>query len=244
MTKDEVEMILMRIEANWTPFKNQDTAIMLWADRFKSDPYELVLEAVNTLIDADTSGYRPTIGQVKAAMHDIVFGEAISETEAWQLVKGSLHEAQEDPENLTGARSAWKKLPETIQRLVSPKQLLEWNWLENSQLDTVIESNFMRSYRDVVSRKYRKEVISKDTAQKISMMRDALGLYSDPDAKPELPQPKKLAYEKPDWMVLREAPARQMNMDAFLAPMTEKEKKMILDREERKDAARLEWMRL
>ena len=205
MTENETKLILMRIEANWQPFKNQDTAIMLWADRFKSDPYELVLEAVNTLIDTDTNGFRPTIGQVKAAMHDIVYGECLSETEAWLLIKGSFHEAQEDPENLTGARSAWKKLPETLQKLVSPKQLLEWNWMPVEQLDTVIQSNFMRSYRDVIGRKYRKETISKETARNISKIRDAIGLYKDPDVKPELPAPKKLKFEEPEWMIRRKA---------------------------------------
>lgn len=209
MTDIETKLILARIEANWTPFKNSEAAVTLWADRFKSDPYPLVLEAVNILIDTDLGGFRPTIGQVKAAMHDIVYGEPISETEAWQLVKGSLHEAQSEPETLGGARSAWKKLPEDIQKLVSPRQLLEWNNLENSQLDTVIESNFMRSYRDVRARKYRKETVSKQSAKNIEAIREKLGLYQDADAKPELPQPKKLAYEKPEWMIRREEADRE-----------------------------------
>ena len=205
MTDYETKLILARIEANWSPFKNAESAVTLWCDRFKSDPYPLVLEAVNVLIDTDTGGFRPTIGQVKAAMHDIVYGEAMSETEAWQIVKNSLHEAQEDPENLTGAKSAWHKLPEELQKLVSPRQLLEWNWMDIEKMDTVIQSNFMRSYRDVMGRKYRKEAISKESAQNIEKMRQALGLYKDPETKPELPQPKKVAYEKPDWMLRREA---------------------------------------
>ena len=235
MTEDETNMILMRIEANWTPFKNQEAATMLWADRFKDEPYELVLAAVNVLIDTDTGGFRPTIGQVKSAMHDIVYGEAISETEAWLLVKGSLHEAQTDPENLTGARSAWKKLPETIQKLVSPKQLLEWNWLENSQLDTVIESNFLRSYRDVRDRKYRKETISRETSRKISMMRDALGLYTDPDKKPNaLPVPRIVPEQArlPKAEDLREKHAERIG--AFMAPMTKDEMRIVEKREAEK----------
>ena len=67
MTDIETKLILARIEANWTPFKNSEAAVTLWADRFKSDPYPLVLEAVNILIDTDLGGFRPTIGQVKAA---------------------------------------------------------------------------------------------------------------------------------------------------------------------------------
>lgn len=203
MTDRETKLILARIEANWTPFKNAEAAVTLWADRFKSDPYPLVLEAVNILIDTDTGGFRPTIGQVKAAMHDIVYGEQVSETEAWQIIKRSMHDAQEGPEELTGARAAWKALPEDLQKLVSPRQLLEWNYMDTEKLDTVVQSNFMKSYRDVKARKYRRETISKETAKNIEAMREKLGLFKDPETKPELPKPKKLNFEPPEWMIQR-----------------------------------------
>jgi len=205
MNDREVKLILARIEANWQPFKNANAAVELWCDRFKSDPYPLVLQAVNVLIDTDTGGFRPTIGQVKAAMHDIVHGEMLSETEAWILVKNSFHEAQEEPETLGGARRAWAKLPESVQKLVTPRQLLEWNGLEAGQVDTVIQSNFMRSYRDVCTRKYKRETVSKETAKAIEAIREKMGVFEDPEKKPELPKPKKLAYEKPDWMIARES---------------------------------------
>lgn len=234
MTDIETKLILARIEANWTPFKNSEAAVTLWADRFKSDPYPLVLEAVNILIDTDTGGFRPTIGQVKAAMHDIVYGEQLSETEAWQRVKAVLHEAQEGPETLTGARSAWNKLPDEIKKLVSPRQLLEWNWIDVEKMDTVIQSNFMRSYREVMDRKYRKETISKDSAAKISAIREKLGLYQDPEVKPELPQPKRLAYEKPDWMILRE------EADCKKQPKPKQEIQKIVNDDDQEDE--IDWL--
>lgn len=205
MTENETKVILSMIETNWQKFPNSQAAIELWSEAFKDDAFPVVKTAVMSLINTDTGEFRPTIAKVRRKMHDIVYGERLSETEAWLLVKGSLHEAQEDPEHLTGAKAAWNRLPEDIRKLVTPRQLMEWNWLEVSQLDTVIQSNFLRSYREVRDRKYDRETIPKQTAKQIEAIRNALGLYKDPEEKPELPAPKKIAYEKPDWMVRREA---------------------------------------
>lgn len=205
MNDIEATQIIAMLETNWQPFKNTSAAVKLWASVFADDPYELVNTAVMSLIQTDVSDFRPNVGKVRRKIHDIVYGEKLSETEAWLLVKNSLPEAQESPETLKGAKSAWNKLPEDIQKLVTPRQLLEWNSVDPSTVDTVIQSNFMRSYRDVSDRRYSKEVLPKGTLQTIGKIREMTGLYKDPEIKPELPAPQKIAYEKPDWMLRREA---------------------------------------
>ena len=50
--------------------------------------------------------------------------------------------------SLYNAKEEYYKLPENIQRLVgSPSTLREWAMLDISELDTVVQSNFMRSYK-------------------------------------------------------------------------------------------------
>lgn len=205
MNDIEATQIIAMIETNWQPFKNTNAAVKLWASAFAEDPYELVDTAVWTMIQSGTSDFRPNIGQVRQQMRDIIYGEKMSETEAWLSIKNSLPEAQESPETLKGAKSAWSKLPQDVQKLVTPKQLLDWNSVETSTLDTVIQSNFMRSYRDVTERRYKKESLPKEMLKRIETIRQATGLYIDPEKKPELPQPKKVCFEKPDWMLRREA---------------------------------------
>lgn len=204
MTDKETQIILAMIETNWQKFPNQRAAESLWAEAFREDPFPLVRTAVMALINSDSGDFRPNIAKVRRKMHDIVYGERISETEAWQLIKAGMHEAQSEPETLGGARSAWAKLPEDIRKLVSPRQLLDWNSVETVQLDTVIQSNFMRSYREVRDRQYSRESVPAETARQIEAIRSASGLFKDPEKRAELPQPKKLAFEKPDWMIRRE----------------------------------------
>lgn len=204
--------IVAMIETNWQPVKDQDAAYDLWASAFRDDPFELVQTAVMALIQTDPGEFRPTIAKVRRKMHDMVYGRSISETEAWLLVKNSLNEAQQGPETLRGAKSAWQKLPEDIRKLVTPKQLLDWNSVEAETLDTVIQSNFMRSYRDIRDRRYEKEAMSASLLRQVKAIEASSKVFRNPDevAKAELPEPeapKKLAYEKPEWMVRRE----QMN---------------------------------
>lgn len=201
--------IVAMIETNWQPVKDQDAAYDLWASAFRDDPFELVQTAVMALIQTDPGEFRPTIAKVRRKMHDMVYGRSISETEAWLLVKNSLNEAQQGPETLRGAKSAWQKLPEDIRKLVTPKQLLDWNSVEAETLDTVIQSNFMRSYRDIRDRRYEKEAMSASLLRQVKAIEASSKVFRNPDevAKAELPepeQPKKLAYEKPEWMVRRE----------------------------------------
>ena len=205
MTNFETIKIIAMIETNWQVFKDTDAAVDLWSTAFANDPFEIVEAAVIMLIQTDPAEFRPTIAKVRRKMHDIVYGERMTESEAWIAVKDSLHEAQSEPETLAGAKSAWQKLPEDVQKIVTPRQLLEWNWIDSEKLDTVVQSNFLRSYRDITDRRYVKEALPKNWQEKIGTIRNAIGLYKDPEQKPELPQPKRIAYEKPDWMVLRES---------------------------------------
>lgn len=192
MTNDEATMIVAMIETNWQPFKSTKPAIELWASAFQNDPYELVKTAVMVLIQTDPSEFRPTVAKVRRKMHDIVYGNRITETEAWLIVKNSLHEAQEGPETLKGAKSAWKKLPEDIQKLVTPRELYEWNSVPYETLDTVLQSNFMRSYRDVANRRYEKETISLAVSEDVKKLQAASPVFKEIDdaVKPMLPKPE------------------------------------------------------
>lgn len=205
MTNNDAVRILAMLEANWQPVKNQQAAIDLWASCFRDDPVELVETAVLSLIQTSSNEFRPTVGMVRRKMHDIVYGEKMSETEAWLTVKKAMPKAQESPETLSGAKEAWSSLPEELQKLVTPKQLRDWNNIESETLDTVVQSNFLRSFREVKERKYNKEALMKSTSEDISAIRKALGKYHDVEKVEALPEPKPLAFEKPDWMLRREA---------------------------------------
>lgn len=249
MTRVEAMKIVAMIETNWQPVKDQEAAYDLWASAFQSEPFELVNTAVMALIQTDLSDFRPTVAKVRRKMHDIVFGRRITETEAWLCVKNSLPEAQEWPETLKGAKSAWNKLPEDVRKLVTPKQLLDWNSVGVEQMDTIIQSNFMRSYRELRDSRYEKEAMDKFLLSDIRNIQKASKVFRDPDAE----RPKQIALpevRKSVSQVVDEANAKAAEhgmvmtdelrekhasrLDGFMAPMTAEEVKLVAKREERK----------
>lgn len=130
----------------------------LWAEMFRDDPVELVAAAVKALIATDEKGFPPHIGAVKASMRKLVQPDEMTEMEAWRLVRRAIRGASMSPssrlitaagiENRTSAQKNFEELPPILQRVVGgPEQLAAWEQIANEQIDTVIQSNFMRSYR-------------------------------------------------------------------------------------------------
>ena len=107
--------------------------------------------AIATYIKSDRSGFAPSIGQ----LIDLIPKEQdLSEMEAWSLVNRAIRNGN------YGAESEYMRLPREIQLAVgSAAQIREWASMDISELQTVAQSNFMRSYRNVRERERKASVV-------------------------------------------------------------------------------------
>lgn len=122
-------------------------AVTLWAEMFKDDDVSIVKLALKALIATDDKGFPPHIGAVKAKIRQLTQDEPLSETAAWALVSKAIRRST------YYSHEEFDKLPPVIQRVVhSPEQLREWAMAEGDSLETVIASNFQRSYREISRR--------------------------------------------------------------------------------------------
>lgn len=147
MTRDETIKILMVIQAAYPNYKPQDktVAVNVWTEMLSDIPYEQVSTAVKAYIQTDTSGFAPSIGDVREKVRDIFSKENdLNETAAWSIVWKAIcnsgYHAEEE----------FAKLPPVIQRSVhSPAQLREWALMEDIDGNTisVLQSNFQRTFR-------------------------------------------------------------------------------------------------
>lgn len=148
MNIEETKTILKVLRANYPhsfkDFTQEDTKdyLMLWQDFFKDDDYGLVKAAVKSIIAGDTREFAPNIGQVKDKMYSLVNRDEMTEQEAWLEIKKAI------------SRSGWyaqeeyDRLPPLLQRLVgSADQLHDWSQMDSDELNTIVASNFMRSYK-------------------------------------------------------------------------------------------------
>ena len=149
MEFQEVKNILTMLRVNYPHSfhsmskEDGEAYLNLWCEAFKDDDTELVASAVKSIIYGDKREFAPNIGQVKNRMVELLnAGSELSEQEAWNMVYKavcrSIHNSEEE----------FSKLPPTIQRVVgSPSTLKEWATTNTDEVNTVIASNFMRSYK-------------------------------------------------------------------------------------------------
>ncbi len=147
MNKNEVIIMMATLREAYPNYYKDKTkeeltvAVNLWHRHFKDDDSKLVNAAIDAFVATDTKGFPPLIGQIKAQLHKITQPEQMTEQEAWNLiskaVKNSAYHATEEH----------KKLPIIIQKLVTSEQLREWSQMPVESVQSVVASNFMRSYK-------------------------------------------------------------------------------------------------
>lgn len=148
MTREETLQILSVLKAAYPNFyrdmqkRDAESAVALWHDMFADDDSVLVAAAVKTLIATDKQGFPPHIGAVKEKLRMIQCPQAMTEAEAWGLV----HKAVK--RGLYNSREEFDKLPLMLQRLVgSHNQLRDWAMMDADTVQSVVASNFQRSFR-------------------------------------------------------------------------------------------------
>ena len=134
--------------------KDHSDTVVLWATMFPDDPFELISAAVKTFIATDEKGFPPHIGAIKAAIAKITQPQALTEAEAWNIVRGKM--------SCYATRADFLSLPPVIQRAVgSASQLCQWAMTDMESMP-VIQSNFMRSYRAALEAEQQRAMIPKD----------------------------------------------------------------------------------
>ena len=184
MTRDEATAILAVLKTAYPAFyKNMsdeeiEDVIDLWATMFESDSAKIVTEAVRAYIATDTKGFPPVIGQIKEKIREITHPQEMTEMEAWDLVRRAI--------TYYNASEAFANLPLILKKIVgSPNQLREWALIDVETVNSVIQSNFMRSYKAKVAQEKVYAMLPSSTkqliaglAQKYSLTEGKYELYS------------------------------------------------------------------
>lgn len=148
MTEIETMKIMAVLQAAYPQFyaKKSDEElsqiVSLWAEMFADEPYNLVAMAVKALIKTRESTFPPGIGEINARIMQLTQPEELSEMEAWALVSQAVRNSAYN------SQREFDRLPEVVQRVIgSPAQLREWSQMDSDTVNSVISSNFQRSYR-------------------------------------------------------------------------------------------------
>lgn len=178
MTRNEVQLLLARIEATYQNFKVAPEAakatVEAWYDILEDFPNEVVLRGVKEYIRSDRKGFAPTPGQIIGHIVDAEKPQ-LTGMEAWGMVykaicNSNYHSLEE-----------YEKLPPLIQKAIGSSENLRE--MASMSLDSmsVEQSHFLRVYAELVEREKRTLSYS----------------YTALTAQPEPPKVEDKQYEAP-----------------------------------------------
>lgn len=178
MTREETKAILNILRTNYSNFYKNTTKeeaekiIDLWSTMLADEASYLVTEAVKVLIRS--LKYPPTIADVVEKIALLTQPQQLTEMEAWQEVRSAI--------SYYNAQSCFDNLSPIIQKIVgSPNQLRLWATMEADEVDSVIASNFMRSYKSRVSQEKEMALLPENTRQLIKGLSERMALTDGGD---------------------------------------------------------------
>lgn len=149
MTRDETKKIIMVVVASYPNWKPNDLSFTVdaWHMMLSEYNYNDIALALKAYITTDTSGFAPSIGQLVNSKFMVERLTGLNELEAWDMVSKALRDSTYH------AEERFAQLPELVQRCVgSPSQLRNWGQSDIKSVETVIQSNFMRTFREMKKR--------------------------------------------------------------------------------------------
>lgn len=171
MTLEETKKVLMTANALFPAWKveNPDETIQAWHWALGEYPVEKVMAAMQIFIKTRNSAFAPSPSELIDCMHSPQRNDQLSESEAWALVKKAIQGANYNSEE------NFEALPKIIQRAVgSPAMLRQWGMTDSDEVNTVVMSNFQRSYRALLSKQEFADKVPEKLSNMVKQISDVM----------------------------------------------------------------------
>lgn len=149
MTREETVEIIHIVCDCYPNFKPEDLSrtIDAWQVMLEEYSCEQVAVALKAYITSNTSGFAPSVGEIVAKIQLVSQPQELDGMTAWGLVSKALRNGT------YGAVEEFKKLPPLVRQAVGmPDNLKNWATSDYQTIETVIQSNFLRTYETIVKR--------------------------------------------------------------------------------------------
>lgn len=238
MLKKELITVLERLEEYYRNFyygSDKERVLNAWYPMFRDDEAGEVNRAAITYIC--TEKYAPSVAGIKTIMAENRMAGQMTEMEAWNQIRKAIDAAN----GRTQAAEAYAKLPPILRKLVcEPNRLRVWFRCDDNTLEGVIASNIQRSYRELAKREAVYYAIPGQ------LQSEQEWRVKGPKEVTALPEPE---ITKTISQVVEEANTKAAEhrtltdelrkkhasgLDAFLAPMSKDEKRIVERREDKK----------
>lgn len=139
------------IQALYPNFKvkpeEMTNTINAWHMMLEEYPADAVGAALKIYSKMNASAFPPSVSQIICSIYAPKQNDELTEGEAWALVKRAICKGNYE------AKEMFESLPLTVQKAVGNYRMIqEWAATDSDTVNTVIMSNFQRSYRAALSK--------------------------------------------------------------------------------------------
>jgi hypothetical protein len=149
MTREETVKIIRIMSDCYPNYKpnNLSETVDVWQMMLDEYSYNQVSIALKAYVTSDTSGFAPSVGEIVAKIQLVSQPQELDGMAAWGLVSKALRNGT------YGAVEEFNKLPPLVRQAVGiPDNLKNWATSDYQTIETVIQSNFLRTYETIVKR--------------------------------------------------------------------------------------------
>lgn len=149
MTREETVKIIRIMSDCYPNYKpnNLSETVDVWQMMLDEYSYNQVSIALKAYVTSDTSGFAPSVGEIVAKIQLVSQPQELDGMTAWGLVSRALRNGT------YGAVEEFNKLPPLVRQAVGmPDNLKNWATADYQTIETVIQSNFLRTYETIVKR--------------------------------------------------------------------------------------------
>lgn len=199
MTREETLAIMSVLKAAYPAYYRNmkrdeaESIVSLWQEMFKDEPVEIVAIAVKAHIASDAKGFPPHIGAIKDAIIKIKQPEQMTALEAWSIVRRAMRGASISPSSRvadatgvlsekTTAEVNFEAMPKVLQRIVgSPRELARWADMDDEVVNSVVASNFQKSYNARIGHERELAALPADVRNAMTAIGNGLRMPELPD---------------------------------------------------------------
>lgn len=149
MTREETQELLLAISSLYPNFKPEDKTLTInsWHWALADYPVQAIKGALQIYLKTNNTGFAPSVSQLIGAMHSVSDNDRLTEGEAWDLVKRAIQDGNYH------AEERFNELPPLVRRAVGSANMIhQWAGTDSDEVNTVIMSNFQRTYRAMASK--------------------------------------------------------------------------------------------
>ena len=172
MTREETQKLLLAITSLYPNFKPEDATVTIdsWHWALEEYPVSAVKAALQIYVKTNNTGFAPSVSQIIGCIYAPKEHAQLSEGQAWALVKKAIQDGNYH------AEERYNELPEVIQRAVGgPGMIRQWASTDSDEVNTVVMSNFQRSYKAILSKQTFADKVPDDVAKLVTEVADKVG---------------------------------------------------------------------